>query len=35
MNTGWDKFDDMLPNDSAWAVRLPYTNKKGGDEDLY
>ena len=28
MNTGWDKFDDMLPNDSAWAVRLPYTNKR-------
>jgi len=23
----WDKFDKELPNDRAWTVRLPYTNK--------
>ena len=28
MNTGWEQFDDILLNDSAWAVRLPYTNKR-------
>lgn len=28
MKTPWETFDDMLPNDSAWTVRLPYTDKK-------
>ncbi len=28
MKTEWEDFSDMLPNDRAWAVRLPYTDKK-------
>lgn len=28
METPWEEFGDMLPNDRAWAVRLPYTDKK-------
>jgi tryptophan halogenase len=28
LKTPWETFDDMLPNDSAWTVRLPYTDKK-------
>lgn len=28
MESGWEDFSEMLPNDSAWAVRLPYTNKQ-------
>ena len=28
MKTGWEDFNEMLPNDRAWTVRLPYTNKR-------
>ena len=28
VNENWDKFDKELPNDRAWTVRLPYTNKR-------
>ena len=28
VNENWNKFDKELPNDRAWTVRLPYTNKR-------
>lgn len=28
LGVGFDSYEDILPNNSAWATRLPYTNKE-------